>query len=127
MAALAGMALISCSEPHSPTQQSATGSLRYESAAPVTRTPLAPLGGYAATPPSPGYGEQANQTAPGWQASPRWAAIKGKGCIEVEPESAGQGGMKVEACPGDKAEAPPRAPAESEPQAQDEAFGLPPE
>jgi hypothetical protein len=52
-------------------------------------------------------------TAPGWQASPRWAAIKGNGCIEVEPDQqaksgTGKAGMKVEACGGDKAKAPPQ-------------------
>lgn len=120
MAALASVALISCSEQHAPAQQSATGALGYESPGPVMRAPLAPPSGYAAPLPAPGQGETAGpQAAPGWQPSPRWAAIKGQGCIEVEPDpragAAGQPGMKIERC-GDGAEAAPRDQVELAPQ-----------
>lgn len=126
-AMLASLALASCSEPHSPAQQS-TGALGYESPAPVARTPLAPLGGYAAPAPSPGQGVASGPTAaPGWQASPRWAAIKGKGCIEVEPGEGGEAGMKIERCRDDAAPAGPAPQEQVEMGAQDEAFGLPPE
>ena len=58
--------------------------------------------------------------APGWQASPRWAAIKGNGCIEVEPDppanSAGGAGMKVESCRGNDAKAAQQDEAELAPQ-----------
>jgi hypothetical protein len=59
--------------------------------------------------------------APGWQASPRWAAIKGNGCIEVEQDprakSAGvKAGMKVESCRGHDAEAAPQDQVEMAPQ-----------
>ena len=128
MTMLAGMALASCSEPRS-GQPSTTSSLDYESPAPVTRTPLAPLGGYAASPPSPAPRETDDPPAPGWQASPRWSAIKGKGCIEVEPDpraGQGQAGLKIDGCREGAGPAPaPQDQVESAP--QDEAYDLPPE
>ena len=111
MAAAASLVLSSCSEPHASGQPTATGSLGYESPAPVARAPLAPLQGYAASPALPPAGGTAGETrAPGWQASPRWAAIKGNGCIEVEPDPRAKSGrgMKVETCGGEKAKAPPQ-------------------
>jgi hypothetical protein len=117
------LALLACSEPHASGQSGTTGSLGYESPAPVARAPLAPLQGYAG-PPSSRAGEPAGGTtaAPGWQASPRWAAIKGNGCIEVEPDpqakSAGGNGMKVEACGGEKVKAPQQGQAGIAPQSE---------
>ena len=111
MAAAASLVLSSCSEPRASAQPTATGSLGYESPAPVARAPLAPLQGYAASPALPPAGGTAGETrAPGWQASPRWAAIKGNGCIEVEPDPQAKSGrgMKVETCGGEKAKAPPQ-------------------
>jgi hypothetical protein len=124
MAMAAGLALLSCSEPRAPAQPSTTGSVGYESAAPVLRAPLAPLQSYEAAPSSP-PGETADQVAaPGWQASPRWAAIKGNGCIEVEPgprakSAGGKAGMKVETCPGNDAESAPHDQVEMAPQDAD--------
>ena len=112
VAASAGLALLSCSEPHASGPSATTGSVGYESPAPVARAPLAPLQTYAAPPSSPPQGETTGGLAPpGWQASPRWAAIKGNGCIEVEPDprakSAGQSeaGTKIERCRGNDAKA----------------------
>ena len=50
-----------------------------------------------------------------WRPSPRWAAIKGDGCIEVNPAEGGGGKVRVETCPKDDVEVESRA----------EGFGLP--
>jgi hypothetical protein len=106
------MVLLSCSDPRAPGRPSTTSSIGFESVAPVQRAPLAPLQRYAAPPPLAGPGGEATgqTSAPGWQASPRWAAIKGNGCIEVEPDPRAKpgSGMKVETCAGEKAQVPPR-------------------
>jgi hypothetical protein len=52
-----------------------------------------------------------------WRASPRWAAIKGDGCIEVDPAEHEAGKVRVETCQKDNFGAEPHA----------EEFGLPPE
>lgn len=50
------------------------------------------------------YGSQGYSGAPdtlsGWQASPRWSAVQGDGCIEVEQDgqSARAADVRVEAC-----------------------------
>lgn len=91
-----GMTLLSCSAPrpsadHPPT----TSSMVYEPSAPVVRAPLSPPLGYAShssTPLGP-YGnspkngvEPQTATHGVWRPSPRWAAIKGEGCIVVEQD-----------------------------------------
>ena len=130
MVMAAGLALLSCSEPRTLAQPSTTGSVGYESAAPVLRAPLAPLDIYAAPPSSPPQSETAGQmAAPGWQASPRWAAIKGNGCIEVEPDprakSGGGAGMKVESCRGNDAKAASQDQVEMAPQDADSHMPAP--
>jgi hypothetical protein len=63
-----------------------------------------PLGAPSAHGNSQGYGSQgygaADTAAPGgWQASPRWSAVQGDGCIEVEQGGqAARGGVRVEPC-----------------------------
>jgi len=66
--------------------------------------PLAPYGN------SRGYGSQGYGGAPdtaalgGWRASPRWSAVQGDGCIEVEQDGeasragAGARGVRIETC-----------------------------
>jgi hypothetical protein len=94
-----GVALLSCSAPrpsadHSPT----TSPMVYEPSAPVVRAPLSPPVGYASPPPltdSPTplaanansiheSAEAQTGAHDAWRASPRWAAVKGEGCIVVE-------------------------------------------
>jgi hypothetical protein len=93
-----GMALISCSEPpavYSPP----TSRMLYEPSARIEWTPLPPPVGYEsaagnAPTPSVAYGgtpDEASKpkaTTPGeWRSSPRWAAVKGQGCIVVEQDA----------------------------------------
>jgi hypothetical protein len=117
--ASAAAALAACTDqPRTTVNSSSTNSLAYERPAPVTRAPLAPPTGYASSyasppplgapyaasspPPAP-YSNSARdyadpQTATlGWQASPRWSAVEGDGCIEVEQESH-DGQMKIDRC-----------------------------
>ena len=122
--ASAGAALAACTDqPPSSVNSSTTNSLAYERPAPVTRAPLAPPAGYGSSyapppplggppplgapygsPPAPApyansaqYGADPQTAALGWQASPRWSAVEGDGCIEVE--QAGDGGqMKIDRC-----------------------------
>jgi hypothetical protein len=55
----------------------------------IDRAPLPPPAGYVPAPtqisPTKGSGVQAADH-PGWHASPRWAAVKGENCIEVEQD-----------------------------------------
>jgi hypothetical protein len=117
--ASAAAALAACTDqPRTTVNSSSTNSLAYERPAPVTRAPLAPPTGYASSyasppplgapyaasspPPAP-YSNSARdyadpQTATlGWQASPRWSAVQGDGCIEVEQEGH-DGQMKIDRC-----------------------------
>ena len=93
-----GIALLSCTAPPPSAVSPATTPMANESSGPVVRTPLSPPGGYASnafapnspTPlqpyaSSPNDGADAQTGAGGmWRASPRWAAVKGDGCIEVD-------------------------------------------
>ena len=118
-----GAALAACTDqPPSSVNSSTTNSLAYERPAPVTRAPLAPPAGYGSSyaPPPPlgaasarsalwvaaapapyansaQYGADPQTAALGWQASPRWSAVEGDGCIEVEQASDG-GQMKIDRC-----------------------------
>jgi hypothetical protein len=117
--ALLAAALAACTDqPRSTVNSSSTNSLAYERPAPVTRAPLAPPTGYgssyapppplgapyaSSSPPPAPYPKSAQdyadpQTATlGWQASPRWSAVEGDGCIEVE-QGGGDGQMKIDRC-----------------------------
>ena len=94
----------------------------YDPAVPVVRAPLSPPAGYASpgATNSPGplapYGGSPQGAEPQtgardeWRASPRWAAVKGDGCIVVEQDldaaaQAEAAKMKVENCSKDDAEA----------------------
>jgi hypothetical protein len=112
-------ALAACTDqPRSDVNSASTNSLAYERPAAVTRAPLAPPSGYGSSyapppplgapyaspsPPPASYPNSAEsyadpQTAPlGWQASPRWSAVEGDGCIEVEQEGH-DGQMKIDRC-----------------------------
>ena len=131
--ASAGAALAACTDqPPSSVNSSSANSLAYERPAPVTRAPLAPPSGYGSSyapppplgapygpPPAPApYANSAQadadpQTAAlGWQASPRWSAVEGDGCIEVEPGGA-DGQMKIDRCAKQSSRAQPLAPTET--------------
>lgn len=126
------VALLSCSELRPPAEQpSTTSSMVYERAGPVARAPLAPPVGYSSPSPvtnsptplvpyvnPPNESTEPQTTGLGeWLASPRWAAIKGEGCIEVESADGEAGKFGVENCPkGDVGDEP-----------RGEAFDLPPE
>jgi hypothetical protein len=95
--------------------------MAYESSAPVIRTPLASLSGYSSpliTPKSfSNEDPERHGTVVGeWRSSPRWSAILGDGCIEVEPAEGKSSQVRVENCPTDDV-----------PASRDEAFGIPPE
>jgi hypothetical protein len=95
-----GMALLACSGPRPSAVDSATTSpVIYERSARVARAPLSPPVGYAPPPrnsPAPlaSDGHSVNEgadpqaaTRGEWRASPRWADVKGEGCIVVEQEA----------------------------------------
>jgi hypothetical protein len=131
--AAAGATLAACTDqPHSSANSGAANALAYERPAPVTRAPLAPPSGYGSAsaplpplgapygaPPAPApYASSAQaeadpQTAAlGWQASPRWSAVEGDGCIEVE--QGGEGGqMKIDRCAKQQGSEQAPAPATS--------------
>jgi len=118
MASLA-VALAACTDqPPSSVNSSSANSLAYERPAAVTRAPLAPPSGYGSSyaPPSPLGAPYASSSPPpapysnsaegyadpqtaalGWQASPRWSAVEGDGCIEVE-QGGRDGQMKIDRC-----------------------------
>jgi hypothetical protein len=126
------LALLSCSELRRPAEQpSTTGAMVYERAGSVVRAPLAPPVGYSSpsprtdspTPLAPYVNPNNESIEPQttglgeWRASPRWAAIKGDGCIEVEPAEGEAGKVRVENCSKDDVGV----------EARGEAFGQPPE
>jgi hypothetical protein len=137
-------ALVACTErPPAETSATSASSIALERPAPIVRTPLAPAPGYASPPgrggppplgapygnspaPPPLYGTSPDpdadpQTAAldGWRASPRWSAVEGDGCIEVEQtgEPGARGQMKIEPCAKQarRGETPALAPAETMP------------
>lgn len=123
-----GVTLLSCSEVRRPGNQSSmSNSMAYDSGAPVVRAPLAPPVGYSSPSPltySPtplvprANSEQQTIGLGEWRASPRWAAVQGEGCIEVEPDPRAQAEkLRVETCPKNDVGEPFR----------DEEFGVPPE
>jgi hypothetical protein len=93
-----GMGLISCSEPAA-VYSPASNRMVYEPSARIARVPLPPPVGYtseAGHAPKPvvpyggttDEGSKPKATTPGeWRSSPRWAAVKGQGCIVVEQDS----------------------------------------
>jgi hypothetical protein len=107
------MALLSCSALQPSAARSSTSSTVYEPSAPIARAPLsAPVGYASSSPPlnaqttSPPYASPHHATDPEtasigtWRASPRWAAVKGDGCIVVDQESeaAGEAKFRVGDC-----------------------------
>lgn len=132
--------LLACTDqPPSAVNSAATNSLAYERPAPIVRAPLAPAQGYASPPPlgtppplgapyggppapaplygnAPQYGADPQTAAlDGWRASPRWSAVQGNGCIEVEQDGQpGQRGqMRIEPCAKRAPRNEPPAPAEA--------------
>jgi hypothetical protein len=92
-----GTALPSCSAPPGDTPSSP--SVAYEPPAPIVRAPLVPPSGYVSTQspmtdpssavaPDGGYvgSEPPTSGHMVWQASPRWAAVKGDDGIEGEQD-----------------------------------------
>ncbi|MGD9502339.1 MAG: hypothetical protein AB7V40_07625 [Methyloceanibacter sp.] len=126
-------------QPPSSVNSPASNSLAYERPAPVTRAPLAPPTGYASnsappagygssygpppplgapygSPPAPApypnpaqYDADAQTAALGWQKSPRWSAVEGDGCIEVEPGGP-EGQMRIDRCAKQSGRSQPPAP-----------------
>ena len=109
--AVVGIALLSCSARETAAVHSPTSSpMAYEPLAAVTRAPLAPPAGYSspapltnsATPlasyanPSSEAFESPTAALGAWNASPRWRAINGDGCIEVRQDQ--QAEFSVEGC-----------------------------
>jgi hypothetical protein len=92
------MGLISCSEPAA-VYSPASSRMVYEPSARIARAPLPPPVGYASeagNAPKPlvpyggitDEGSKPKATTPGeWRSSPRWAAVKGQGCIVVEQDT----------------------------------------
>jgi len=113
LATATGMALLSCSAMQPSTVHSSTNSTVYEPLAPIVRSSLPAPAGYASasappnskTPspdvfPSEAAGAEAASFGK-WRESPRWAAIKGDGCIVVDQEPAAQTGtakFRVDNC-----------------------------
>jgi hypothetical protein len=105
-----GASLLSCSEARSP-EVNPSPSLGYDSSGygssgPIARTPLAPPAGYVPrpgfdnAPPPTAYEDPINEGAEPvgkWQASPRWSAVQGDGCIVVDQGATGN--VDVENCP----------------------------
>ena len=106
-----GIALLSCTALQSSAVSSATTPMANETSGLVVRTPLSPPVGYASaafapnspTPlgpyaSSPSDGADA-QTGTGgvWHASPRWAAVQGDGCIEVDQYPQAKSATQAEA------------------------------
>jgi hypothetical protein len=147
------LALSSCTEPSSVSAQ--TSRMASEPPARIERAPLPPPVGYAsATSESPmavarsGNSRDypvAEASTPGkWRSSPRWAAIRGQGCIVVEqhaqsklakPDNAEvqncskeDAGQEVSASqsPAEKLMASPRAPEPVLPSESDDYSPAPP-
>ena len=105
-AAAVGVSLFSCSEARPPDASRSTA-MGYEPSVPIARTPLTPPGStpgplYADPPLSTPYDDplpEGRQPVGNWNASPRWSAIQGDGCIVVnQAAGAGAGNMNVEKC-----------------------------
>jgi hypothetical protein len=96
--AVAGIALLSCSATQPSAVHSSPNPTVFEPLAPIARAPLSAPVGFAS--PSPVLSSantssyqpagQGSTSLGKWQNSPRWAAIKGDGCIVVDRESAAQ-------------------------------------
>jgi hypothetical protein len=104
-AAIACAGLGSCSQARAPDQSAALDS------APISRAPLSPTPGYAATP-EQSYADplpESMQPAGEWRASPRWSAVQGNGCIAVDQDPS-SGRLAYENCPAGQAgdQPPPR-------------------
>ena len=111
-----GATLLSCTAPQRPIADAPSAPpMSYEPLAPVARTPLSPPVGYVgyASPPrltnSPTslapYGNSLDEGAEPqtaahgvWRASPRWAAVKGEGCIVVGQDQAKATKVTVDNC-----------------------------
>jgi hypothetical protein len=121
VAAAVGIALASCEAREPANVQSAAPlPMGTEPLAPITRSSLSPPVGYAdpsplnssPTPlvPRPTRpNEEAGSVPDGWRASPRWAAVQGNGCIEVQSEASK---YRVENCSQEAADDPPPPPPE---------------
>jgi hypothetical protein len=107
-----GIALLSCTAPQpSAVRSLTTPPMVNESSASVVRAPLSPPVGYASPPPltnsptplapfanSLNEGGESQMPASGaWRASPRWAAVKGEGCIVVEQDPQAKFAAQAEA------------------------------
>jgi hypothetical protein len=97
---IAGSVLLSC-DARQPTavQPSSPVAVGSEPLAPIARSPLSPPMGYATSGPanslptplvpysnSSSDEDESQEAQGGWVASPQWAAVQGKGCIEVEQD-----------------------------------------
>lgn len=116
-----GATLLSCTAPQRPIADAPSAPpMSYEPLAPVARAPLSPPVGYASPPRltnsptslapygnSPGEGAEPQMAAHGvWRASPRWAAVKGEGCIVVGQDQAKATKVAVDNCSKEDIDAP---------------------
>ena len=94
-------ALFACSASQSSDGRSSINSTAYEPPSPVARAPLPSLMDHSSStqlsnsenPPSFASSPNSEAMSYGaWRASPRWAAIKGDGCVVVDQESGAQAG-----------------------------------
>ena len=103
--AAAGIALQACSAQQPSSAPSPTSSTAFEPSSSVVRAPLSAPMGYSAQEnalrPTP-YDtiNEGPETVGKWQASPRWSAVQGDGCVVVDQESSVVAGhIDVENCP----------------------------
>lgn len=104
-------ALASCSASQPSDVNPTSGSTLYESSTPIVRAPLSDPLGYVSSTETPSLPYASSDAADpqavslgSWQASPRWAAVKGDGCIEVDQEAdkpAGAAKFRVTKCSKD--------------------------
>ena len=106
------IALLSCTVAQpSAVRSPTTTPMVYEPSEPVMRASPSPPAGYASSPPltnSPTplapYANTLNESAEPqaashdvWRASPRWAAVKGEGCVMVEQDPQAKSATQAEA------------------------------
>jgi hypothetical protein len=67
----------------------------------IDRAPLPPPAGYTSPPTRLSPNERTEAQAedhPGWSASPRWAAVKGGNCIEVQQDLQAPSQLSAKRC-----------------------------
>jgi hypothetical protein len=108
-----GITLQSCSA-QQPSPPASKNSPVFETSTSVVRVPLAPPIGYAPQEPlfnapmppvsaeSSFADEAQNVDAGAWRESPRWAAIRGDGCVVAKQDDGSSANIRVEHCSEEK-------------------------